>query len=536
MAVNQTNNGAVENEVPLVIWRLGGAAWVMIALAGALIGLLYLDGIRELLYRWGARKELNYGYFIPLISLFLVWQNRNQLARIRFDGAWMSVAVLLVGLFLYFLGILSTIFMIVHYSLIIVLFSLTLSFTGWQPLRYLWAALLLLTFAIPFPPFLLNQLLLALQLASSEIGVAFIRIFGISVFIEGNVIDLGTYQVSLADACSGLRYLFPLMGVGFLVAYFLKAPLWQRLVIFVSTIPVTVLMSSFRIGLIGLLVDNFSTEAADKFLHNFDNWIFFTVCTGILLLEAWLFVWFGGQRRALGQVFGLTLPERWPVEARPALRTAPRPFIMALVLLLGAAIGAQLLAARPLQMPERTEFTVFPDRIGEWDGTSSTLDARILESLDLDDYYVADFIAQGGLPVNFYVAYYGSQLIGEAAHSPRSCIPGDGWKIEGLTTIALDDVPADGKPLRVNRMLIQKGRDRQLVYYWFQQRDRLLTNEYAVKWFLFWDALTRNRTDGALIRLMTPILPTEEWEAGDQRLSEFARTLYPELTQFLPDS
>ena len=536
MTVNHTDAGIGANAVPAVLWRFGVVAWAMIGLAGFLVGFLYLDAIRELLYRWGASKELSYGYFIPFIALFLVWQNKNLLAFIKFDGAWMGVAVLLAGLFLYFLGTMSTIFMVVHYSLIIVLFGLTFAFTGWQPLRHLWAALLLLIFVIPLPSFLLNQVLLALQLVSSEIGVAFIRLFGISVFIEGNVIDLGAYQVRVADACSGLRYFLPLMGVGFLIAYIFKAPLWQRTVVFVSTIPIAVLMSSFRIGVIGLLVDNFGTEMANGFLHAFDGWIVFMVCVGTLLVEVWLFVWFSGQRRELGQVCALTLPERWPVETRPALRTVPQPFMAALLLLLGAAIGAQLLAARPLQMPERTEFTAFPDRIGEWDGTSSTLDARILESLDLDDYYIADFIAQGGLPVNFYVAYYGSQLIGEAAHSPRSCIPGDGWKIEGLTTIALDDVPADGKPLWVNRMLIQKGRDRQLVYYWFQQRDRLLTNEYEVKWFLFWDSLTRNRTDGALIRLMTPILPTEEWEAGDRILREFARTLYPELTQFLPDS
>jgi EpsI family protein len=107
-------------------------------------------------------------------------------------------------------------------------------------------------------------------------------------------------------------------------------------------------------------------------------------------------------------------------------------------------------------------------------------------------------IGAGGNVVNLYIAYYNSQRKGEAVHSPRSCLPGGGWQMRDFGQRSeLPGVPVDGQPLRVNRTLIELGNQRELVYYWFQQRGRVIDNEFAVKWYLFWDALTRHRTDGA---------------------------------------
>jgi EpsI family protein len=139
-------------------------------------------------------------------------------------------------------------------------------------------------------------------------------------------------------------------------------------------------------------------------------------------------------------------------------------------------------------------------------------------------------------PVNFYVAYYASQRKGVAIHSPRTCIPGGGWSISKLGHLTVKDVnSANGDPLHVNRAIISKGEDRQLVYYWFEQRGRNLTNEYLVKWYIFWDALTRNRTDGALVRLVTPMVRTESEAAADQRLQTLLRGLYPRIAKYLPE-
>ena len=117
--------------------------------------------------------------------------------------------------------------------------------------------------------------------------------------------------------------------------------------------------------------------------------------------------------------------------------------------------------------------------------------------------------------VNLYIAYYNSQRKGEAVHSPRACLPGGGWQLSDFDQRTPGRHQIDGRPLRVNRTLIALGGQRQLVYYWFQQRGRVITNEFVVKWYLFWDAITRHRTDGALVRLITAV--TARQQCGGRR-------------------
>ena len=146
----------------------------------------------------------------------------------------------------------------------------------------------MLFFTIPLPKFLYNNLSSQLQLISSEIGVWFIRLFDISVYLEGNVIDLGNYKLQVVEACSGLRYLFPLMTLGFIAAYFFKGAFWKRAIIFLSSIPITVLMNSLRIGMIGVTVEYWGVAAAEGLLHDFEGWVVFMACTAVLVLEMWV--------------------------------------------------------------------------------------------------------------------------------------------------------------------------------------------------------------------------------------------------------
>ena len=94
---------------------------------------------------------------------------------------------------------------------------------------------------------------------------------------------------------------------------------------------------------------------------------------------------------------------------------------------------------------------------------------------------------------------------------------------------------AGNNPIRVNRAEVKSGDNKLLAYYWFQQRGRIITNEYLVKWFIFWDALTKNRTDGAMVRLITDIKPDEGFDNADERLRDFVRILNPHLSAYIPE-
>ncbi|HUI62410.1 MAG TPA: VPLPA-CTERM-specific exosortase XrtD, partial [Steroidobacteraceae bacterium] len=397
----------------------------------------------------------------------------------------------------------------------------------------------------PLPTFWYSNLSSKLQLLSSSLGVELMRLFGISVFLEGNVIDLGTYQLQVAEACSGLRYLFPLMTLGAVIAYLFKGRPWARVCVFLSAGPITVLMNSLRIGLIGVLVDRFGIAQAEGFLHQFEGWAIFMVCFAVLLLECLLLMRISGDRRTFRQAFGLeraSPPARsGPEAASPARFATPvRACVVALAL---AVYPSFALPHRAEIGPPRADFSQFPLHLAGWVGQRSRIEQQYLDVLQLDDYLLADFLPQrdpskapaSTAPVNLYVAYYASQRTGRSIHSPSSCLPGGGWRIESFEQRQIPAVTLHSAPLTVNRAVISQGNSRQLVYYWFAERGRDLTNEYAVKWYLFADALIRARTDGALVRVITPLVEGETAGAADLRLTQFSSAAVAALNPYLPD-
>lgn len=518
-----------------MVWKEPLAWWISLIGLGALVVFAFSDGLKELLRIWDAKEEYSYGYIIPLITAFLIWQRKDQLERMVFRGSWAGVALMFFGLCVFLLGDLSGLFLLVQYAFLLVVAGLALAMLGYPGFRVIAVPLLLLAFMIPLPQFFLTEISAQLQLISSQIGVGFIRLFGISVFLEGNVIDLGAMKLQVVEACSGLRYLFPLMTLGFIAAYFFKGEFWKRAVIFLSTIPITIVMNSLRIGAIGILVEYWGQSMAEGFLHDFEGWAVFMACTGVLIAEMWLLARIGKQRRSLQEAFGLDLPAPTPKDAEVRYRSLPRPFLAAGLLAVLIAGSAVTLPQRVEAIPVRQDFQGFPLTVGEWRGKGNRLERIYLNELKLDDYLIADFNTPGKLPINLYTAYYASQKKGQSAHSPRTCMPGGGWQITSLTQHAIDGVGMSANKLHVNRTVIQMGEHKQLVYYWFQQRGRNLTNEYLVKWYIFWDALTRNRTDGALVRLTMPVPPGLDLVEADKQLEAFIKLVNPLLSAYVPE-
>jgi EpsI family protein len=197
-----------------------------------------------------------------------------------------------------------------------------------------------------------------------------------------------------------------------------------------------------------------------------------------------------------------------------------------------AYLGA---ASRPEQAPARKSLSEFPMTLNEWRGERAPdLDAPTLQVLGVDDYLSRVYSLNGEPAVSVYVGYYASQRRGDTIHSPMNCLPGAGWIPAGAERI---EIPTDvGTRLDVNRVLIQKGEERQVALYWYQGRGRTVANEYWSKAFLVWDAATRNRTDGALVRVISPIRRSEASEApADERVQRFVRAAYPYFAEYLPD-
>ena len=510
--------------------------WALLLLSFGLLGFIFYDGL-ALMVKWWERDEYSHGYMIPMVALFLIWQKQQGLPERIGKGGWLAVPALVFGVFLFFLGELSALYTIIQYGFLLSLYAVVVAFMGWRATAFIWAALAYLIFMIPLPNFLYNNLSNELQLISSELGVAVIRLFDISVYLEGNVIDLGSYQLQVVEACSGLRYLFPLMSFGFLIAYLFKGPIWQKAFLFISTLPITVLMNSFRIGVIGVTVEYWGIEMAEGFLHDFEGWVIFMGCLGVLFIEMWVFHVFSKDGIKLLDRIDVSMPEKNTSLADYNFGfSQQKPFIVCLLLLVSTAILIPSLESREEVELDREAFKSFPLFHKTWRGRDSALEQDVLDTLRLTDYIKADYRStDGGMPVNFYVAYYDSQRKGSSIHSPRSCIPGGGWLLTGLQEQTLEGVISrEGKPLKVNRVIIRKDEAAQVVYYWFEQRNRNITNEYLAKWYIFVDALTLNRTDGALVRVVVPVMDINKLDESEQQAKQFVKDFYPELVKHLP--
>lgn len=511
------------------IWRTNWPTWGWLGFALILMAIAFWGGINELIVRWDKQEEYSHGYLLPFLTLYFIWQKKNTIIQSEFSPSWWGLALILAALIIFIIGEVSALFILTQYALILVLIGLALALMGWPACKPVLIPILLLVFAIPLPYFLEVSLSANLQLLSSKLGVYFIRWCQIPVYLEGNVIDLGDYKLQVVEACSGLRYLFPLISLGFICAYMYDVAFWKRAVVVLSTIPITILMNSFRIGMIGVLVDNWGIEMAEGFLHDFEGWIVFMACFGVLFIEMALLSKVSGETKSFSQIFGLYQEE--PLNAALFTikeRTTSRPLMASVIALAASALIVSSIEKRAEIIPPRTMFLEFPMQIGNWSGTQNAIDDTVTKYLGLTDYVLADYKNDNQEVVNFYSAYYESQRKGQSPHSPRVCIPGGGWQITEINRIDLGNLP-------VNRIVIKKEEHTQLVYYWFQQRGRQLANEYLMKWFLFKDALLINRTDGALVRLTTAVRQNENIADADSRLKTFALQVNPVLPKFIPN-
>ena len=179
----------------------------------------------------------------------------------------------------------------------------------------------------------------------------------------------------------------------------------------------------------------------------------------------------------------------------------------------------------------RHSLSAFPLQVAEWQSTGEQpLDDDVLQVLGVDEYVNRTYVDRAGLPLNLYIGYYASQRQGNTIHSPQNCLPGSGWQPVESSRVMLT---AGGKTFPVNRYVIQKSLHRQVVYYWYQGRGRIVASDYANKLWLMLDAARMHRTNGSLVRIVVPESPQLPG-AADRAASEFTRDIAPRLNAYLP--
>ena len=506
-------------------------------LYGVLVFVLYRSALSRLLFLDWGRDDYSHCALIPFVFLYLLWEKRRQLEAAEPSPSGAGFLPLAGGIGLFWLGELGGDFFSLYLSLWLVLVGLLWIHLGWRMVRTMGFALLIMPTMFPLPGFLDARLLLELKLASSRLGVAMLQAAGVSAHREGNVIDLGCTQLQVVDACSGMRYVLPLMVLSLLMAHWCRAEPWKKAALVATAVPLAILINSLRIAATGILSGLRGSQAAEGFFHGFSGGLIFLFALPVLLLVMRLLnrIARAGTGNPTAKVprSGTTREVKaWAGEGTSFMRSLAQPVFVAAVVLLSATIALSHGVRFDEEVPLTIPFARFPSELGEWTGVRQAMEARFIEALHPSDSLMLACRNDAGREVFFSAVYYGSQRKGEAVHSPETCLPGSGWEVRASGTASIDK--GNGKRMQVSRAVIAKNGSVQLVYFWFPQRGRILTSLYQVKLSAFRDALVRHRTDGALVRIVTPVYGGEDSGAADKRLIGFVKIMNPVLEKHLP--
>jgi exosortase len=255
---------------------VGPRLWQAAVLAGLLLW-LYIPTLNHLVRQWWQDPNFSHGFFVPLFSAFVIWQERSRLASLQARPSWWGMFFLGLGLCMLILGQMGAELFLARFSFLLVLAGVTVLFLGWNFFRALlfpWAFLLLM---IPIPGIVFNQITFPLQLLASKVASTTLPWMGVPVLREGNVIVLPAMPLEVADACSGIRSLMSLTTLAVIYGYLMEPRIVVRVLLALASIPIAIAANSLRVVGTGLLVQYWDPDRAQGFFHEFQGWLVFVV-------------------------------------------------------------------------------------------------------------------------------------------------------------------------------------------------------------------------------------------------------------------
>jgi exosortase len=251
--------------------------WWKVGLIVGLLAWLYASILSRLVLQWWTDPNFSHGFFVPLFSAFVLWQDRARLAALRPKASWWGIPVIVAALIILVVGVLGAELFLSRISLIILLAGLVILFQGWHFFRAVLFPWIFLFLRVPIPNIIFNQITFPLQLLASKVAATTLPWAGVPVLREGNVINLPAMPLEVAQACSGIRSLLSLTTLAIIYGFTMETRVWIRVTLALASIPIAVAANSFRIFGTGLLVQYWDPDKAEGFFHAFSGWLIFVV-------------------------------------------------------------------------------------------------------------------------------------------------------------------------------------------------------------------------------------------------------------------
>ena len=249
-----------------------------------MLAVAYWPSLSKLTVAWQS-PEYSHGYLVPFFSCFLLWVRRDLLKPDDLRRSWWGPVLLLISALMYVGGDVLGYGTITTLSLLPCLAGIVLLVGGWSLLRWSWPAIVFLGFMIPLPMSLESMATYPLRRVGTLLSSYILQTFGLPAVAEGNVILLSDNQIGVAEACSGLRMMMSSAALAFALAVLVKRPLWERIVIVLSAVPIALITNIFRITITGLCYEFAGPELAEKVFHDLAGWLMMPMAVGLLWLE-----------------------------------------------------------------------------------------------------------------------------------------------------------------------------------------------------------------------------------------------------------
>lgn len=274
-------------------WLWPGAALAI------LLAYLYVSIVHRLVDQWWSDPNFSHGFFVPAFSAFLIWKDRKRLAKMDLRPSWSGLVVIGGGLGILIFGVLGAELFLSRTSLLFVIAGLVIYFAGWRFFRAVLFPWIFLFLMVPPPTLVMNLITIPLQFLASDLATWFLRLFGVPVLQNGNVIQLSNMSLEVVEACSGIRSLISLGTLAIVYGYLLETDNAIRVILALAAVPIAVLANGLRImgtGLTGLYWD---PDKAQGFFHEFSGWVIFVLSLiTLFILHAALRAVFRAYRRS----------------------------------------------------------------------------------------------------------------------------------------------------------------------------------------------------------------------------------------------
>ena len=258
-------------------------SWPAVAWFGILLIAVYYPILSKLVLQWSTDDDVSHGFFVPLVAGYIAWQRREKILSIEWKPAWWGVGLLIWAGLQSYIGMLGAELFLQRTAFLLSLVAMLLILGGTGLVRQLAFPLLLLPFMIPLPTVVYNQITFPLQLFASSVAERSLEVLNIPVLRDGNILELASQKLSVAEACSGIRSLLSLSFLSLVYAYFFDRRVWMRWVLLIATVPIAIIANSARVTLTGVFSE-IDPSLAEGFFHEAEGWVIFVVALVILVV------------------------------------------------------------------------------------------------------------------------------------------------------------------------------------------------------------------------------------------------------------